>query len=769
MSKKLIIVESPAKTKTLKGFLGNDYQVEASMGHVRDLPQKKLAIDIENDFAPTYQIIPERKEVVSKLRAAAKGASTVYLASDPDREGEAISWHLKEALGLKDPKRIQFNEITKTAVLAALENSRTIDMDRVNAQQARRELDRIVGYKISPLLSKKVRPRLSAGRVQSVAVRLIVDREREIEAFKAVEYWSITASLTPDTAKQKFDAALIERDNKKLGVSNQAEADNVLSDLEGSSYTVKSVKRSEKRRNPAAPFITSTLQQEASRKLGFSAKRTMMAAQQLYEGLDIAGEGHVGLITYMRTDSTRIADEAQQAARHYIAATFGASYVPVAPKQYKKGGAAQDAHEAVRPTSVERAPEQIAKMLSADQAKLYKLIWQRFVASQMSPAVFDVVTVDISARNYAFRATGSTVKFDGFLRVYREGKDDPNQVDDEDKQPLPPLTEEQILKLLSLTPKQHFTEPPPRFTEATLVKALEEKGIGRPSTYASIITTIQDRQYVELAEKKFKPTDLGATVNDLLVKHFPSILDVAFTAGMETQLDEVSEGKEDWVAMMRRWYDPFAESMTKAGTEMENLKVPPKDAGQDCPTCGKPMVIRSSRYGEFISCSGYPACKTIVRPEPTESQGECPKCGKPMVERTGRFGTFLACTDYPTCKTTKQTGAAKVDVPCPKCGGEVVQKRSKKGATFFGCNNYPQCDFVSWGKPVGRACPQCNGPLVENTFRGGRVLGIKCNNADCDYKEPLPRTAKKNQADDDADENDADSAAPPAERELAAA
>ena len=735
MAKKLIIVESPAKTKTLKGFLGSDYQIEASMGHVRDLPEKKLSIDIENDFAPTYVIIPERKDVVAKLRTAAKNASEVYLASDPDREGEAISWHLQEALGLKNPRRIQFNEITKTAVQAALQNFRAIDMDRVNAQQARRELDRIVGYKISPILSKKVRPRLSAGRVQSVAVRLISDREREILAFKPVEYWSVTATLTPDVQKNKFDAALIERDGKKLEISNQIAADQILSELDGSAYTVKSVKRSEKRRNPAAPFITSTLQQEASRKLGFNAKTTMRIAQQLYEGVEVPGEGHVGLITYMRTDSTRIADEAQQAARQFITTMYGPKYAPAAAKQYKKGGAAQDAHEAIRPTDVTRLPEKVAQSLNRDQERLYKLIWQRFVASQMSPAVFDVVTVDIAARNYTFRATGSTVKFDGFLRVYSEGKDDLNKVEDEEKQPLPPLTESQILKLLALTPKQHFTEPPPRFTEATLVKALEEKGIGRPSTYASIIATIQDRQYVELAEKKFRPTELGLTVNDLLVKHFPGIMDVAFTAGMETQLDGVAEGKEDWVQMMRRWYDPFAESVKKAGVDMESLKVPPREAGQDCPTCGKPMVIRSSRYGEFVSCSDYPKCKTIVRPEAEVSDGECPKCGKPMLARVGRFGKFIACTDYPECKTTKQVSAVKVDVPCPKCGGEVVQKRSKKGATFFGCAHYPNCDFVAWGKPVGRNCPKCESILVENTFRGGRVAGIKCHNAECDYKE----------------------------------
>ncbi len=765
MAKKLIIVESPAKTKTLKGFLGSDYQIEASMGHVRDLPEKKLSIDIEHDFAPTYVVIPERKEVVAKLKAAAKNASEVYLASDPDREGEAISWHLQEALGLRNPRRIQFNEITKSAVQAALQNSRSIDMDRVNAQQARRELDRIVGYKISPILSKKVRPRLSAGRVQSVAVRLIADRERDILAFKPVEYWSVTASLTPDTAKNKFDAALIERDGKKLEIPNQASADQILSDLAGAEYRVKSVKRSEKRRNPAPPFITSTLQQEASRKLGFNAKRTMQVAQQLYEGVEVPGEGHVGLITYMRTDSTRIADEAQRAARALIVETYGAAYAPAAAKQYKKGGAAQDAHEAIRPTDVTRLPERVAQSLNRDQERLYKLIWQRFVASQMAPAVFDVVTVDIAARSYTFRATGSTMKFDGFLRVYSEGKDDSSKIEDEEKQPLPPLTEAQMLHLLALTPKQHFTEPPPRFTEATLVKALEEKGIGRPSTYAAIIATIQDRQYVELSEKRFRPTELGTTVNDLLVKHFPGILDIAFTAGMETQLDAVAEGKEDWVKMMRRWYDPFAESVTKAGAEMENLKVPPREAGQDCPTCGKPMVIRSSRYGEFVSCSDYPKCKTIVRPEAEKSEGECPKCGKPMVERAGRFGKFIACTDYPECKTTKQVAAAKVDVPCPKCGGEVVQKRSKKGATFFGCANYPNCDFVAWGKPVGRPCPKCQSPLVENTFRGGRVIGIKCHNAECDYKEALPPKSKE-AATEGAEFTDAD--APPIERELAA-
>ncbi|MGO8671822.1 MAG: type I DNA topoisomerase [Capsulimonadaceae bacterium] len=695
MPKKLIIVESPAKTRTLKGFLGNDYQIEASMGHVRDLPEARLSIDIENDFAPTYVIIPSRKDVVAKLKAAAKDAEDIYLASDPDREGEAISWHLKEALGLKDPKRIQFNEITRAAVQAALLNPRPIDMDRVNAQQARRELDRIIGYELSPVLWRKVKKGLSAGRVQSVAVRLITDREREIAAFVPVEYWSITAQLTPDTKKHQFDAGLVERDGKKIEVHDQLGSDTVVRELDNAQYIVKSVKRSEKRRNPAPPFITSTLQQEASRKLGFTTSRTMKTAQALYEGVDVEGEGHIGLITYMRTDSTRIADEAQQAARDYIVANYGAAYAPARPKQYKQGAAAQDAHEAIRPTGVHLRPEDVAKLLSNDQARLYKLIWQRFVASQMAPAVFDVVTVEVAARNYTFRATGSTAKFDGYLRVYQEGKDDPNKIDDEERQPLPALTAEQVLTLIALVPKQHFTEPPPRYTEATLVKALEEKGIGRPSTYAAIISTIQEK-YVDLTEKTFRPTELGAAVNDLLVKHFPAILDIEFTAGMESKLDHVAEGSEDWVVMMRNFYGPFSETVKKAKDEAERVKIEPKAAGMDCPKCGKPMVIRSSRFGTFIGCSDYPECKTIVRPE-----------------------------------------AAKVEVPCPKCGGEIAQKRSRKGTIFYGCNNYPKCDFVAWGKPIGQPCPKCGSPLVESTMRTGRVTGIKCHSSECDYKQSL--------------------------------
>jgi DNA topoisomerase-1 len=708
MPKSLIIVESPAKTKTLKGFLGNQFQVEASMGHIRDLPESKLAVDVEKDFAPSYVTIPERKDVLSKLKAAAKDADTIFLASDPDREGEAISWHLAEALGLKDPKRIQFNEITKDAVQQALEHPRSIDMNRVNAQQARRILDRLVGYEISPLLWRKVKKGLSAGRVQSVAVRLITDREREIEAFVPVEYWSLLAALTPDQPKNRFEASLHFLDGKKIELHSQAESDKVLSDLQDAKYAVAKLKKSEKKRNPAAPFITSSLQQEASRKLGFNARRTMRTAQQLYEGINLPEEGSVGLITYMRTDSTRIAAEAQDAARAFIEKQYGKGYhLPGAAKQYKKSKDAQDAHEAIRPSYVTRLPEQVGAHMTSDQAKLYKLIWQRFVASQMSPAVFDMVSVDISAGPYTFRATGSTPKFDGFMRVYSEGRDEA-KVEDEEKPPLPPLSEGMALNLIELLPKQHFTEPPPRYTEATLVKVLEEKGIGRPSTYATIISTIQDRKYVELLEKRFHPTSLGTGVTDLLVKHFPDVLNVEFTAGMEQKLDNVADGEEDWVQMMRDFYGPFHAVVETAAEQMERVKIEPKMTDQICPNCGKPMVIRSSRYGEFIGCSGYPECKTILRPE-----------------------------------------TPKIEIPCPKCGGEILQKRSHKGAIFYGCANYPKCDFVAWGKPVGRPCPECGQPLVESAFRG-KVVGIKCSSKECAYKE----SNKKNEDGDEEESSE---------------
>lgn len=691
MAKSLIIVESPAKTRTLRNFLGSGYDIEASMGHVRDLPKSKLGVDVENSFEPQYIPIPERREVIKKLKAAAKKADTVYLASDPDREGEAIAWHLKETLGLDNAKRIRFNEITASAVKEALEDANEINNGLVNAQQARRVLDRLVGYKLSPLLWRKIKRNLSAGRVQSVAVRLICDRERDILAFVPVEYWSITALLTPTDKEHLFSAKLVSRDGEKLEIHNQQEADDLLKALEGARYVVKNVKKSQKRRNPAAPFITSTLQQEASRKLGFSARRTMTIAQQLYEGIELAAEGHVGLITYMRTDSTRVSKEAQDEARSYIQEQYGAEYMPDKPRQIKRKGS-QDAHEAVRPTSVYRNPDKVKASLSSDQFRLYRLIWQRFLASQMSTAIFDVVSVDIAAKDMIFRATGSTVKFQGFMKVYTEGKDDSAVVADEEQPPLPELSVDQVLDLRGITPDQHFTEPPPRFTEATLVRALEEKGIGRPSTYAAIISTIQDRKYVELLEKKFRPTELGFIVTDQLVKHFPDILSVEFTAGVEDKLDTVEEGKLDWVELLSDFYGPFEKDLEAAQENMERVKIEPKESDVVCPNCGKKMLVREGRFGEFLGCAGYPECKTAM------------PLTKPL------------------------------DVKCPTCGeGDLVEKKSRKGKVFYGCNRYPDCGFVSWDKPTSKRCPQCNGLLGERRFRG-KLTGYRCTNSECDYQ-----------------------------------
>jgi DNA topoisomerase-1 len=662
------------------------------MGHVRDLPKSKLGVDVENKFEPQYVSIPERRDVLKKLKAAASKADVIYLASDPDREGEAIAWHLQESLKLKDAKRIQFNEITKTAVTEALENAHEINIDLVNAQQARRVLDRLVGYKLSPLLWRKIKRNLSAGRVQSVAVRLICDREREILAFVPVEYWSITSVLTPKDKEHLFNAKLALKDGEKLEIHDQQQADDLLKALEGADYTVKHIKKSERKRNPAPPFITSTLQQEASRKLGYGARRTMMIAQQLYEGIELGEHGAVGLITYMRTDSTRVAKEAQEEAREYITKTYGPTYMPDKPRQVARKGA-QDAHEAIRPTSVVRHPDEIKHFLNNDQYKLYRLVWQRFMASQMSPAVFDVVSVDIEAAGMTFRATGSTVKFQGFMKVYTEGKDDDKVVADEEQPPLPPMVEGQILDLRELLPEQHFTEPPPRYTEATLVKTLEEKGIGRPSTYASIISTIQDRKYVELREKKFFPTELGYIVTDQLVKHFPAIMDVEFTAGVETKLDTVEEGQLDWVQLLSEFYGPFEKDLEEAQEKMERVKIEPKESDQVCPNCGKKMLIREGRFGEFLGCAGYPECKT-------------------------------------TAPLTKP-----VDVKCPTCAeGDIVEKRSKKGKIFYGCNRYPECSWVSWDKPINKKCPQCGSLLGERRFRG-RLSGYRCTNQECDYQK----------------------------------
>ncbi|MEJ5251066.1 MAG: type I DNA topoisomerase [Chthonomonadetes bacterium] len=742
-AKPLIIVESPAKTKTLKNFLGDAYRVEATMGHVRDLPENRFGVDLEDGFKPEYVTLRERREVLKKLKEAAQQASEVYLASDPDREGEAIAWHLKEALKLQNARRIEFNEITRQAVEQALQNPRDIDMNRVNAQQARRILDRIVGYKLSPLLWKKAsRNTLSAGRVQSVAVRLVVDREREIESFVPEEYWTITARLTPDSPDNAFDATLRLRDGEKLELHNEQEANAVLQELEGAQYVVGQIKRTERKRNPSPPFITSTLQQEAARKLGFSAKRTMQVAQQLYEGVELGEQGSVGLITYMRTDSTRVANEAQAQAREYIKGEFGDPYLPSKPPQYRSRRGAQDAHEAIRPTSVTRTPESVKQYLSADQFQLYRLIWQRFIASQMAPAVLDVVTVDIQANRYTFRATGSSVKFDGFMRIYVEGKDT-SELSDEERPPLPPMIEGQILTLLALVPEQHFTEPPPRYTEATLVKALEEKGIGRPSTYATILSTIVERGYVELRDKRFHPTPLGIAVTDYLVKHFPDILDVQFTAGVEQQLDEIEEGNREWTEVLQAFYGPFAQKLAESEQSEERVQVQVQETDYECPLCGSKMVVRTGRYGRFLGCSRYPECKGVLKltkngepaPPDRETDEKCEQCGWPMVIRWGKYGDYLACTNE-KCKARRPLNAP--DITCPSCKqGKIVEKRSRKGRAFYGCNRYPACQFVVWDKPTGGICPKCHSLLVEKRS-GKEVVGIVCSNKDCDYREDIP-------------------------------
>ncbi|HXB84359.1 MAG TPA: type I DNA topoisomerase [Candidatus Acidoferrum sp.] len=679
MKKPLIIVESPTKARTIKKFLPARYVVKASVGHVRDLPKSSLGVDVENDFAPRYLTIKGKGDVIKELRSAVKSATEVYLATDPDREGEAIAWHLAELLKLPDPKRIELHEITKAAALAALKDAHHIDMGRVNAQQARRILDRLVGYKISPLLWAKVRGGLSAGRVQSVAVKLIVDREREIAAFIPKEYWSVTALLARIAALASdsdvpFAAELVSHAGKKLELRTEAETDVALRALEGAAYRVGSIKKREVRRNAPAPFTTSTLQQEASRKLKMRVRRAMQVAQALYEGVDLgASEGTVGLITYMRTDSTRISEPARDAAREFIVAEYGEAFH--GGRRYAVREGAQDAHEAIRPTSVLHTPQRLASHLKREELRLYTLIWERFVASQMSQALFDQTVVDVTAGEYGFRATGTIMRFPGFTRVYDEGKDEESA--GKGRIRLPELNENEDLDCRKLEPKQHFTEPPPRYTEAALVKALEENGIGRPSTYSTIVETIQARGYVTQQERRFMPTEIGTAVNDLLVEHFPKILNLAFTAQMEGDLDKVAVGHENWITLLRSFYGPFASELEEAEKRLPRLELRDEPTDEICPKCGRPMVIKTGRFGRFISCTGYPECKTA----------------KPIVKETG--------------------------VPCPKCGGAIVERRSKKGRTFYGCGNYPNCDFISWDPVVVQRCPVCGSYVVSKTRRGG--------------------------------------------------
>ena len=678
-SGKLVIVESPAKAKTVGRYLGRGYTVRASVGHVRDLLKSQLSVDVENNFTPKYRVPNEKKEVVKELKKLAQKAEEVYLATDPDREGESISWHLLEAAEIEREraKRVEFHEITEPAVRDAFSNPRHINMDLVDAQQARRILDRLVGYSISPILWEKVRGRLSAGRVQSVALRLIVEREREIESFVPVEYWSIHAEFKPEGLASTFIAKLAKIDDQDIELPNEDVVRPILIDMETAAYSVTKVKRGERRRKPSAPFTTSTLQQEASRKLGYTAKRTMALAQGLYEGQDVGNGGATGLITYMRTDSTNISASAQSEAREYIRAKYGKDYLPSEPPQYKKRSAnAQEAHEAIRPTSVIREPEQVKEYLEPAMFKLYRLIWQRFVASQMEAAVYDTLQVEVigksSGNEYLLRASGSSVKFAGFLVVYEEAKnEDIKTEDDEENVKIPAeVVEGQRQELVRLIPEQHFTQPPPRYSEALLVQALEEDGIGRPSTYAPTISTIQQRGYVVREEKRLIPTDIGMQVNDLMVQYFPDIVDYQFTARMEEDLDMIANGQAEWTEVMHEFYQPFVEDLKKAQAEMPVTKSGPEPIGRICPEDGGELVIRYGRFGKFISCSNFPKCRYT----------------EPWLEKIG--------------------------VKCPKDGGELVEKKTRKGRTFYGCANYPNCDFTSWKKPLKEPCPKCNGLLV---------------------------------------------------------
>jgi DNA topoisomerase-1 len=816
--KSLVIVESPAKAKTIQKYLGKGFTVEASLGHVKDLPKSTLGVDTSNDFETDYVVIPGKEKVLAKLKKLAGPMDAIYLAPDPDREGEAIAAHLAGELARNGgtskkkkkkkedadvPPRIQrvtFNEITKRAVQAAFEHPRAIDQNLVDAQQARRVLDRLVGYQVSPLLWDKVRRGLSAGRVQTVALRLIVEREREIKAFEKKEYWTIDAHLAA-SKPPAFDARFLGKGEEKIEVTNGEDAEKIRAALEHADWLVRSVDKKERRRNAAPPFTTSKLQQDSSRKLRFSVKRTMMIAQRLYEGVELGEEGLVGLITYMRTDSTRVAPEAIQEVREYVGKEYGAAYLPETPNTYKEKKEAQAAHEAIRPTSAMRHPDQVKQYLKEDEFKVYKLIWQRFVASQIMPAVFDQTTVDIDANSksetFWFRVTGSVMKFDGFLRVYEESKEGKDEEDEELKHKLPALEAGQKLTLKELKPEQHFTEPPPRYNEASLVKELEERGIGRPSTYSAILSTIQERQYVQKLGGKF--TEIGLVVTDLLVENFRDIFDIAYTAGLEEKLDEIEEGKEKWTDTLAEFYKKFTKDLKYAEKHMENIKRMEKPTDEKCERCGAPLVIKWGKHGSFYACSTYdkedPNTCTFTKENPinlpdldsadvqeTTQEEYCENCGRVMVLKRGRFGQFMACTGYPDCKTTRRLDQGKKvpDIPldelCPKCGrnmmirhgrfgeftacsgypeckyvkqnfigvkcpeckeGDLVEKRARKGNTFYGCGNYPNCKFTSAHKPIAEKCPSCGGEyLVEKNLKAGPV--IACPNKECDYERPAP-------------------------------
>jgi DNA topoisomerase I len=742
----LVIVESPTKVKTIQKYLTSKFLVKASMGHVRDLPKSKLGVDPKKNFKPQYVVSPTKKKVLDDLKKAAEKSDTLYVATDPDREGEAIGWHLAQELPFEKKKvfRISFNEITERAVKAAFLKPGKIDMDKVDAQQARRVLDRLVGYSLSPLLWDKVQRGLSAGRVQSVAVRLIVDREREIQAFVPVEYWSLHARLS---ARQppEFTATLREVAGEKAALADEAATQAVMRSLDGARFVVRSVTRGERKRNPAPPFITSTMQQDAGRKLGFSAKKTMTIAQQLYEGIEIGDEGPVGLITYMRTDAVRISAEAQAEARAWATERLGAEYLPETAPTYKSRGSAQEAHEAIRPSDVNKDPKSMARFLNKDQLALYRVIWERFLASQLMPALYDTVSADITAGDCVFRAQGQTMKFKGFTAVYVESREeDEGAADDEAESAIPMLEEGETLTLHGLDPKQHFTQPPPRFTEASLIKVLEELGIGRPSTYASILgTIINDRGYVHRERRTLIPTELGMTVTDRLKPFFPEIMDVEFTAQMEDSLDKVEEGEKNWVDTIRAFYEPFKIDLARAKKNMTNEKKG-EEIGEACPECSQPLIERRGRFGKFIACSAYPECKYkrnlpgSERAEDQPTDDICPTCAKPMVIKHGRFGKFIACSGYPECKTTKPVTLG-IACPQPGCAGQLVERRSKKGRTFYGCSAYPACNFVVWQRPIPEPCPKCGAAFTTEKIGKGRSVRM-CVKEGCDFKQEADLT-----------------------------
>ncbi len=748
--KNLVIVESPAKTKTIRKILGNDYTIEASFGHIRDLPNKDLGFDVNNDFKPTFVVIPEKKKVVTKLNSLAKQCDKVYLASDPDREGEAIAWHVRQVLNVPDEKvfRIEFNEITPKAVKYAVEHSRQIDMDRVKAQQTRQILDKLVGYKLSPVLWKELgNYRLSAGRVQSVALRMICEREDEIEAFVPQEYWSIHTIMNKGD-EGEFEAELSKIKGKKAEIKNAQEAQTIVNYLKDSltKFEVSNVTHKTTKRKPTAPFITSTLQREASSKLGFGVQKTMQIAQKLYEGIELEN-GAVGLITYMRTDSVRISDDAQAMAKDFILNNYGEEYYPKIPNIYVKGKQnVQDAHEAIRPAYPERTPDSIKQYLSNEQYRLYKLIWNKFMSSQMESATVANKAVEIASGDYTLRASTSKVTFDGFLKLYNDTPDEDGKGEQEVEK-IPDLNKEDSLTCRKVDSKQHFTQPPPRYSEATLVKALEEYGIGRPSTYASIITKIQTRKYVEKKEKALFPTLLGRTVSKQLCKQFAEIMDYKFTAGMESKLDKIADKKAVWTKVLKDFYDPFIITVDNAMKEGKKVLV---ESGINCPNCGKPMVMRTSKFGtQFLGCSGYPDCKTIMSldvlsdrvasgeteeepKEPEVCNEKCEKCGSSMVFKTGPYGKYMECTNQ-DCQNRKPYRKS-TGVKCPKCGnGEIVERKSKRGTVFYGCSSYPSCDFVLWNEPTGEVCPTCGALLVKKVLKNGEQ--IVCSNRTCDYKQ----------------------------------